>query len=64
MVHCIQYTMAQEPLSSKLAVTVEVDGTYIGGKKASVDSRPGVGENVCRIDGGTKKQMAKNQGKS
>ena len=32
MAHRIRYTMAQEPLSSKLTGVVEVDETYIGGK--------------------------------
>ena len=32
MAHRIRYTMSQEPLSSKLTGTIEVDETYIGGK--------------------------------
>jgi transposase-like protein len=32
MAHRIRYTMKQEPLSSKLKGTVEVDETYVGGK--------------------------------
>ena len=32
MSHRIRYTMSQEPLSSKLTGTIEVDETYIGGK--------------------------------
>jgi transposase-like protein len=32
MAHRIRYTMSQEPLSSKLQGTVEIDETYIGGK--------------------------------
>jgi transposase-like protein len=32
MAHRIRYTMAQEPLSSKLTGVVEVDETYVGGK--------------------------------
>ena len=32
MAHRIRYAMSQEPLSSKLKGTVEVDETYIGGK--------------------------------
>lgn len=32
MAHRIRYAMAQEPLSSKLSGTIEVDETYIGGK--------------------------------
>jgi transposase-like protein len=32
MAHRIRYAMSQEPLSSKLRGTVEVDETYIGGK--------------------------------
>lgn len=31
--HRIRYAMTQEPLSSKLAGTIEVDETYIGGKR-------------------------------
>lgn len=33
MAHRIRYTMSQEPLSSKLGGVVEVDETYVGGKK-------------------------------
>jgi transposase-like protein len=33
MAHRIRYAMSQEPLSSKLSGTVEVDETYIGGKE-------------------------------
>lgn len=33
MSHRIRYAMSQEPLSSKLKGTVEVDETYIGGKE-------------------------------
>jgi len=33
MAHRIRYTMSQEPLSSKLAGVIELDETYIGGKK-------------------------------
>lgn len=33
MAHRIRYAMSQEPLSSKLKGTVEVDETYIGGKE-------------------------------
>lgn len=32
MAHRIRYAMSQEPLSSKLFGTIEVDKTYIGGK--------------------------------
>jgi len=32
MAHRIRYTMSQEPLSSKLRGTIEIDETYIGGK--------------------------------
>ncbi len=35
MAHRIRYTMSQEPLSSKLTGTIEVDETYIGGKMRS-----------------------------
>jgi transposase-like protein len=33
MAHRIRYAMTQEPLSSKLTGIVEVDGTYVGGKR-------------------------------
>jgi transposase-like protein len=33
MAHRIRYAMSQEPLSSKLNGTVEVDETYVGGKE-------------------------------
>ena len=32
MAHRIRYTMAQEPLSSKLNGIIEIDETYVGGK--------------------------------
>jgi transposase-like protein len=43
MAHRIRYTMSQEPLSSKLKGVVEIDETYIGGKKRpqSLAVRPG-----------------------
>ena len=33
MAHRIRYTMAQEPLSSKLSGVIEVDETYVGGRR-------------------------------
>jgi transposase-like protein len=33
MAHRIRYTMSQEPLSSKLTGVVEIDETYVGGKR-------------------------------
>lgn len=33
MAHRIRYTMSQEPLSSKLKGTIEVDETYVGGRR-------------------------------
>lgn len=33
MAHRIRYTMTQEPLSSKLTGVIEVDETYVGGKR-------------------------------
>jgi transposase-like protein len=43
MAHRIRYAMSQEPLSSKLKGTVEVDETYVGGKrKGTKRGRPGV----------------------
>lgn len=33
MAHRIRYTMSQEPLSSKLTGIIEVDETYVGGKR-------------------------------
>jgi transposase-like protein len=43
MAHRIRYAMTQEPLSSKLSGTVEVDETYIGGKRrfGSQITKPG-----------------------
>ena len=40
--HRIRYAMAQEPLSSKLSGTVEVDETYVGGKEKGRRGRPGL----------------------
>jgi transposase-like protein len=43
MAHRIRYAMSQEPLSSKLKGTVEVDETYVGGKrKGTKRGRPGI----------------------
>lgn len=36
MAHRIRYTMSQEPLSSKLQGTIEIDETYVGGKKRPI----------------------------
>lgn len=33
MAHRIRYTMTQEPLSSKLTGVIEIDETYVGGKR-------------------------------
>jgi transposase-like protein len=33
MAHRIRYTMSQEPLSSKLTGVIEIDETYVGGKR-------------------------------
>jgi transposase-like protein len=41
MAHRIRYAMTQEPLSSKLSGTVEIDETYIGPKERG-SGRPGV----------------------
>lgn len=41
MCHRIRYAMTQEPLSSKLSGTVEIDETYIGGKEKG-SGRPGM----------------------
>ncbi|OFV97298.1 MAG: hypothetical protein A3H28_02910 [Acidobacteria bacterium RIFCSPLOWO2_02_FULL_61_28] len=43
MAHRIRYTMSQEPLSSKLTGTIEMDETYIGGKLrcGSQSTKPG-----------------------
>lgn len=38
MAHRIRYAMKQEPLSSKLSGTVEVDETYVGGKRHNTPS--------------------------
>jgi transposase-like protein len=45
MAHRIRYTMSQEPLSSKLTGTIEIDETYVGGKFRTVQPhavKPGV----------------------
>lgn len=43
MAHRIRHAMSQEPLSSKLSGTIEVDETYVGGKRrGSKRGRPGV----------------------
>ena len=39
MAHRIRYSMTQEPLSSKLSGTVEIDETYIGGKEKNTGLR-------------------------
>lgn len=45
MAHRIRYTMSQEPLSSKLKGIIEIDETYIGGRRrnpVSTAVKPGV----------------------
>jgi transposase-like protein len=44
MAHRIRYTMAQEPLSSKLNGIIEIDETYVGGKLR-------VGPQTCETGG-------------
>jgi transposase-like protein len=41
MAHRIRYGMTQEPLSSKLGGTVEVDETYVGGREKNIHGKPG-----------------------
>jgi transposase-like protein len=41
MAHRIRYAMTQEPLSSKLGGTVEVDETYVGGKEKGIGGGAG-----------------------
>ncbi len=41
MAHRIRYAMSQEPLSSKLAGTVEIDETYVGGREKGRRGLPG-----------------------
>ena len=41
MAHRIRYAMAQEPLSTKLSGTVEIDETYVGGKEKGKRGVPG-----------------------
>lgn len=41
MAHRLRYAMSQEPLSSKLQGTVEVDETYVGGKEHGKRGVPG-----------------------
>src|SRR5271169_184731 len=44
MAHRIRYTMSQEPLSSKLQGVIEIDETYVGGKRrqhVSTTVKPG-----------------------
>ena len=38
MAHRIRYAMTQEPLSSQLAGTIEIDETYVGGKREPEDA--------------------------
>lgn len=47
MAHRIRYAMTQEPLSSKLSGTVEVDETYVGGKEKGSGLR-GVGNRFSK----------------
>lgn len=45
MAHRIRYTMTQEPLSSRLSGVIEIDETYVGGKRRkhhSAQVKPGV----------------------
>jgi transposase-like protein len=50
MAHRIRYAMSQEPLSSKLNGVVEVDETYIGGRrKGTKRGRPGRGSHKAPV---------------
>jgi transposase-like protein len=42
MTHRLRYAMAQEPLASKLAGVIEIDETYVGGKRRGRRGRPAV----------------------
>jgi len=44
MAHRIRYAMKQEPLKSKLSGTIEMDETYVGGKRRKIGQRgrPGI----------------------
>ena len=44
MAHRIRYVIAQEPLSGLLAGTVEIDETYIGGKRRAGSQAVKIGE--------------------
>ncbi|MGH9747132.1 MAG: IS1595 family transposase [Candidatus Acidiferrales bacterium] len=50
MAHRIRYAMSQEPLSSKLKGTIEVDETYVGGRrKGTKRGRPGRGSHKAPV---------------
>ena len=44
MAHRLRYAMSQEPLASKLSSVVEVDETYVGGRRKGICGRPGAGD--------------------
>jgi transposase-like protein len=44
MAHRLRYAMSQEPLASKLRGVVEVDETYVGGKRKGRTGRPAAGD--------------------
>jgi transposase-like protein len=44
MAHRLRYAMSQEPLASKLSGTVEMDETYVGGKRRNRTGRPAFGD--------------------
>jgi transposase-like protein len=44
MAHRLRYAMSQEPLASKLRGTVEMDETYVGGKRKYGMGRPPAGD--------------------
>jgi transposase-like protein len=44
MAHRLRYAMSQEPLASKLRGVVEVDETYVGGKRRNRKGRPVSGD--------------------
>jgi transposase-like protein len=49
MAHRLRYAMSQEPLASKLRGVVEVDETYVGGKRRLTPGRPGPNSNKIPV---------------
>lgn len=61
MMHRILYAMTQEPLSSKLSGTVEIDETYVGGKEKGKRGTPGPDSRKTAVVSMVERKLVKSQ---